>query len=326
MKKVIIFLSVLAFISIIICGISVFAYIEKHKENPQKLLDLEQSYLKDGEYKQAIKVLESLLEIDARESKVESSESQANAQKEILAELAEVYLTWADDEVKNGNTNHARQILKKGSKKTEDKRIVERLSQLQDEKVDSKEYGKSESKDDPKELSSEIVDVLKGNTTFLNHAYLSDYYASFSEQQYISKVSSEEGYFYVPVSYAIVDMDNDGINEAVVLCETEGDGIYVVLHLDKKIVNGYMIGYRGMEHLQKNGLYWGSGGAAYGGVFQMKFNGAEAREIELASMDGDSCIIKGEAVSADGFGAELEKELGFSFQGDNDAEFRPLYQ
>ena len=70
------------------------------------------------------------------------------------------------------------------------------------------------------------------------------------------------------VSFAVVDMDDDGIPEVVLELTSGFDGSFEVLHYEDGRVYGFNHSYRGMVGLTSDGIYEGSSGAADSGFYK----------------------------------------------------------
>ena len=87
-------------------------------------------------------------------------------------------------------------------------------------------------------------------------------------------------------SIALCDLDGDGDRELILLLENIG-GHYLILKKEDGRYYGTNRVYRGFESLQTNGVYEGSGGAAYSYYYRMVFEEETFREVLLGYTDWD---------------------------------------
>jgi len=88
-----------------------------------------------------------------------------------------------------------------------------------------------------------------------------------------SAFQSEDVITFKMPKFAVVDMDGDGVPEVVVELDYGSDGGFEVLHYKKdKVIGAYFV-LRGMQCLSKNGLFNGTGGAAYNYTEKIRFLG-----------------------------------------------------
>lgn len=93
-------------------------------------------------------------------------------------------------------------------------------------------------------------------------------------------------------SIALCDLDGDGDRELILLLENIG-GHYLILKKEDGRYYGTNRVYRGFESLQTNGVYEGSGGAAYSYYYRMVFEEETFREVLLGYTDWDDKVNTG---------------------------------
>lgn len=81
--------------------------------------------------------------------------------------------------------------------------------------------------------------------------------------------------------YAFVDFDHDGIDELAVET-TSLAGEYIVLHYENNQIFGYLVNYRAMLNLKKDGSFGGSSGASDVSYSTMSFNQNSYTITEIA--------------------------------------------
>lgn len=105
---------------------------------------------------------------------------------------------------------------------------------------------------------------------------------------------------------AVQDIDGDGAAELVLLFQ-DGAYNYLVLHREGEKFYGTRFYVRWFEGLQKNGVYWGAGGAGYSTYCRMSFQNDHFEEQELGrSIDGaHTCYreLDGREVTKEAFDA-----------------------
>lgn len=87
-------------------------------------------------------------------------------------------------------------------------------------------------------------------------------------------------------SFTICDLGQDGSKELILLCENAG-GHFLILHKENEKFYGIDTVYRGFLQLQTNGVYQGSGGAAYSMYFELEFENGAFNEKKLGYTDWD---------------------------------------
>ena len=128
--------------------------------------------------------------------------------------------------------------------------------------------------------------------------------------------------------FAVVDMDGDGVEEAILrLYKKVGDEYdvsydvcSVVLHYTGGDVNGYMIYARGFQELQVDGVFYSSGGAGTYSFCKLEFSGARCLThviVGVDAFDGNTLIYG--AQSPEDYDAIVEAMSGVPY-----AEWYPL--
>lgn len=120
-------------------------------------------------------------------------------------------------------------------------------------------------------------------------------------------------------SFAVQDLDGDGVSE-LILFVRDMDYNYLILHQSGADFYGTDFPVRWLEGLQKNGVYYGSGGAGNGEYHQIAFEDGRFTEQTLGRQDshegshGEIVMdleIGGEAVTEETFRAwETEIQVG----------------
>ena len=106
---------------------------------------------------------------------------------------------------------------------------------------------------------------------------------------------------------AVQDIDGDGTAELVLLFQ-DGAYNYLVLHREEDDdVYGTSFYVRWFEGLQKNGVYWGAGGAGDSTYYRMAFRNGLFEQEELGRRvewaNGCTCTLGGETVTEADFDA-----------------------
>ncbi len=125
-------------------------------------------------------------------------------------------------------------------------------------------------------------------------------------EEYIEKLQSPDYEESHSVTYSLVDMDQDGTEEMVVLILKE---LYLILNYDEtdKTVYAFEENVRGLIDLKSNGYAWGSDGATTGGLFKYTFNKNKRKAIELASCDNDIYKVDGKKVAKKEFDKVMDE-------------------
>lgn len=100
---------------------------------------------------------------------------------------------------------------------------------------------------------------------------------------------------------SLIDMDGDGEKEFIM--SSVYDGETLVLHRENDVIYGIGFWAKGIEMLQKSGLYMGYGGAGYSHYQQLAFRNGMFVEEVLAERKGLKFYIGGQEVSE----AEIEE-------------------
>lgn len=110
----------------------------------------------------------------------------------------------------------------------------------------------------------------------------------------------------------VQDIDGDGTAELVLLFQ-DGAYNYLILHREEDAVYGTVLYVRWFEGLQKNGVYWGSGGAGDSIYYRMAFRNGRFEEQELAHRlewaTGADYTLGGQQVTKEAFDAWYAENL-----------------
>ena len=135
-------------IIVLLCSVGVFVVAGNRGDKVQGLLDLGQSYLKDGKYEQAIATFESVLEIDPKEVKSEESQKVLDDQTMVLSMIDDIYEAWADHEIAEKDFEDAIEFLDAGEDKYESDRLNVKLTDVYiawaDEEIEKEDYERAE--------------------------------------------------------------------------------------------------------------------------------------------------------------------------------------
>ena len=111
---------------------------------------------------------------------------------------------------------------------------------------------------------------------------------------------------------AVQDIDGDGTAELVLLLQ-DGAYNYLILRREGETVYGTVLYVRWFEGLQKNGVYWGSGGAGDSTYYRMAFRNGRFEEQELAHRlewaTGSEYTVDGNQVTKEAFDAWYGENL-----------------
>lgn len=124
----------------------------------------------------------------------------------------------------------------------------------------------------PLDPAADYLAVMNGSALF--HSV--DSGADMTIGEIGSLVSSDESVSaraFIPC-YAILDLDGDGEDEAVLQIDIGEDNTwgYLILHHEGATVNGYSVWMRALMDLKESGQFWASSGTA-GGISRLNFNG-----------------------------------------------------
>lgn len=128
------------------------------------------------------------------------------------------------------------------------------------------------SSDAPLDPAADYLAVMNGSALF--HSV--DSGADMTIGEIGSLVSSDESVSaraFIPC-YAILDLDGDGTDEAVLqidIGESDTWG-YLILHHEGATVNGYSVWMRALMDLKESGQFWASSGST-GGIARLNFDG-----------------------------------------------------
>ena len=105
---------------------------------------------------------------------------------------------------------------------------------------------------------------------------------------------------------AVQDIDGDGTAELALLFQ-DGAYNYLILHREEEALYGTVLYVRWFEGLQKNGVYWGAGGAGDSTYYRMSFRNGHFEEQELANRmewaAGSNYTLDGQQVTKEAFDA-----------------------
>ncbi len=124
------------------------------------------------------------------------------------------------------------------------------------------------------EVKSEIFrmirSILDGEATFFDTGSQKSLYISELNQM----VSSDSKVTADIKSFAVIDLDDDGLPEVVLWLIVNGNDFsgYAILHYQNEEIYGYSIYYRGFTNLKKDGTFSFSSGAADGGIGRLTFD------------------------------------------------------
>ena len=111
---------------------------------------------------------------------------------------------------------------------------------------------------------------------------------------------------------AVQDIDSDGTAELVLLFQ-DGAYNYLVLHREEDAVYGTSLYVRWFEGLQKNGVYWGAGGAGDSTYYRMAFRDGRFEQEELGRKvewtGGCECTLDGQKVTREAFDVWLAENV-----------------
>lgn len=119
-------------------------------------------------------------------------------------------------------------------------------------------------------------EILLGNASF--------YRAGTDEKHSIYELrscfTSNETVEMTVISFTVIDLDEDGIDEVVLWPSLSGNEYFgsVILHSTGDEVYGYPIWYRGFNHLKTDGTFHSSGGAGDWGYNKIRFTPQYERE------------------------------------------------
>lgn len=167
----------------------------------------------------------------------------------------------------------------------------------------------------PTPISADIQDVLTGNHQF---SYTNDdgsNLASVSIADLPALFNPDDDYMAIQ-NYVMVDLDGDGVEEAVLLVVgVAGDtGGYLVLHRIDDNVYGYRTGYRTFENLKTDGTFGYSDNiGAKEGVAIIGFTENSFVMNDVLSATGqaytmDTFMVNGEEVTEEEYNAAKEAQ------------------
>lgn len=167
----------------------------------------------------------------------------------------------------------------------------------------------------PQKSELSVQDVLNGNQPF--------YYVSAGESDFTLVNIAEAPSLFKPnddytaiQKYAMVDLDGDGTEEAVIfVCGATGDtGGYLVLNGNGNNVYGYQTDYRTFENLKADGTFFYSDAAGTKeGVATIGFTQSGFVMTDILSATGqaymmDNYMINGKKATDEEYNSEKEKQ------------------
>ena len=160
-----------------------------------------------------------------------------------------------------------------------------------------------------------MQDVLKGNQPFYYAANGGSDFASVNIADIPSLLNPDDAYMAIQ-NYAVIDLDGDGSEEAVVfVCGAAGDtGGYLVLHSRDDHVYGYRTDYRTFENLKTDGTFiYSDDLGSKEGVATIGFTQDGLVITDVLSATGqaytmDNFMINGKKVTQEEYNAEMEKQ------------------
>ena len=160
-----------------------------------------------------------------------------------------------------------------------------------------------------------MQDVLKGNQPFYYAADGGSDLASVNIADIPSLLNPDDAYMAIQ-NYAVIDLDGDGSEEAVVfVCGAAGDtGGYLVLHSRDDHVYGYRTDYRTFENLKTDGTFvYSDDLGSKEGVATISFSQDGLVITDVLSATGqayimDHFMINGKKVTQEEYNAEKENQ------------------
>ena len=160
-----------------------------------------------------------------------------------------------------------------------------------------------------------MQDVLKGKQPFYYAADGGSDLASVNIADIPSLLNPDDAYMAIQ-NYAVIDLDGDGSEEAVVfVCGAAGDtGGYLVLHSRDDHVYGYRTDYRTFENLKTDGTFvYSDDLGSKEGVATIGFTQDGPVITDVLSATGqayimDHFMINGKKATQEEYNAEKEKQ------------------
>ena len=160
-----------------------------------------------------------------------------------------------------------------------------------------------------------MQDVLKGKQPFYYAADGGSDLASVNIADIPSLLNPDDAYMAIQ-NYAVIDLDGDGSEEAVVfVCGAAGDtGGYLVLHSRDDHVYGYRTDYRTFENLKTDGTFvYSDDLGSKEGVATIGFTQDGLVITDVLSATGqayimDHFMINGKKATQEEYNAEKEKQ------------------
>lgn len=147
--------------------------------------------------------------------------------------------------------------------------------------------------------------VLKGETEFYNFEHKISMSVSALPTLYDGKLRI--------LDFTVLDMDGDGVSEAVFQLGKGDDDYFkfLVLHVGQERVTGYEINYRGMTQLKADGTCHGSSGAFDSATYRFEFDarglGYQYIQVDISDEEQNA---KKDADWCDFTEAEIDRLLG----------------
>lgn len=142
-----------------------------------------------------------------------------------------------------------------------------------------------------------FIQVLNSQRTFVVKTWTEGKVEQRKLKQFSYATDAAAQKVFVPAQYAFVDMDGDSAYELVVLDRTMD--FFLVLRYSGGSVLGYLVPYRALMKLRKDGRFMGSGGAAVSTISRMTFDGTEYVMTELAYRDQQEGVYRLDGAAAD---------------------------
>lgn len=203
----------------------------------------------------------------------------------------------------------------KNSNKTNESEVEQTFSEEeQSVSEDEENQGDVTSQNDVREL---LEQVLEGKKSFLNtddggkECYLNNF-------KYFDETQTEKP--LTLAEYAIVDIDQDGEEEAVVSLDAGFDGAFEILRCSEGIVYGYQMSFRSINTLYDNGYCLGNSGASTWDIYELSFTKTSCIKENVAGCNNGNYYLEGEEITSsqyDEFAAGLTEVQWTSFQSSN---------
>ena len=123
----------------------------------------------------------------------------------------------------------------------------------------------------------ELTDILNNKISFTDESGKSVYLKNYRSEKYPDLQIT-------PEKYAIIDLDNDGLNE-LVLYASPNFGLYLVFHEYNGVIYSFEFVERTMIDLKQDGSFIQSSGASINSYVTLKFSKDKYTIKELKSFD-----------------------------------------